>query len=207
MPTATSPPATSYRLVDPHPLTEDISAVNLDRMLREGPPHSVSLIDFAADLLELMTADSTFEVLTPDALLARADDPAYADTVDRLAVRLGQQGCWLVDTDLIVRETDRGYPVAIIWVCDTVADDAERIAYWAGRFGLATAGDLLLCVMTPDCATTYPTAECERKAAAMQHAVDRVYWLGPGHPTSPNQTRLADLPRDLESTRASVLCL
>ena len=165
------------------------------------------LIDFATELLELQLRDSNFELLTPTALLARAHDPAYADTVDRLSVRLGQQGCWLVDADLIVREMDRGYPVAIIWVCDSLSEQAERIAYWAGRFGLATAGDLLLCVLTPDCATTYATAECERKEAAVLHAVDRVYWLGPGHPTAPHQTRLADLPRDLESTRASVLCL
>ena len=165
------------------------------------------LIDFVTDLLDVQLADSDFELLTPNTLLARADDPAYADTVARLSVRLGQQGCWLVDTDLIVRETDKGYPVAIIWVCDSVVDHAERIAYWAGRFGLATAGDLLLCVLTPDRATAHSTADHERKLAAVQHSVDKVYWLGPCHPTAPHLTRIADLQRDLESTRASVLCL
>ena len=207
MPAVTSPPVTSYRLADPRPATDITRAETIDRMLREGPPPSVPLIDFVTDLLDLQLADSDFELLSPNALLARADEPAYADTVARLSVRLGQQGCWLVDADLIVRETDKGYPVAIIWVCDTVVDHAERIAYWAGRFGLATAGDLLLCVLTLDDTSEHSTAECERRLAAVQHSVDKVYWLGLGHPTASHLTRIADLPRDLESTRAAVLCL
>ena len=106
-----------------------------------------------------------------------------------------------------MRETDKGYPIAIIWVCDSLVDHAERIAYWAGRFGLAMAGDLLLCVLTPDDISEHSTAECERRLASVQHSVDKVYWLGPCHPTAPHLTRFTDLPRDLESTRASVLCL
>ena len=207
MPTVTSPPVTSYRLADPRPSADITRAEEIDRMLREGPPPSMPLIDFATDLLDIQLADSDLELLTPNALLARADDPAYADTVARLSVRLGQQGCWLVDADIIVRETDKGYPIAIIWVCESLVDHAERIAYWAGRFGLATAGDLLLSVLTPDRATAHSTADQERKLAAVQHTVDKVYWLAPGHPTASHLTRIADLPRDLESTRASVLCL
>ena len=107
-----------------------------------------------------------------------------------------------------MRETDKGYPVSIIWVCNALVDHAaERIAYWAGRFGLATAGDLLLCVLTQDDTSTHSTAERERQLAAVLHIVDNVYWLGQGHPTAPHLTRFTDLPRDLETTRASVLCL
>ena len=103
---------------------------------------------------------------------------------------------------------DKGYPVAIILVCNTLVDHAaERIAYWAGRFDLATAGDLQLCVLTQDDTGTRSTAERERQLAAMLHSVDKVYWLGQGHPNAPHLTRFTDLPRDLESTRASVLCL
>ena len=208
MPAVTSPPVASYRLADPRPATDISRAATIDSMLRAGPPPSVPLIDFVTDLLDLQLADSDFELLTPNELLARADESAYSDTVARLSVQLGQQGCWLVDADLIVRETYKGYPIAIIWVCDTLVDHAaERIAYWAGRFGLATAGDLLLCVLTRDDTSTHSTAERERQLAAVLHSVDKVHWLGKGHPTAPHLTRFTDLPRDLETTRASVLCL
>ncbi len=110
MPAVTSPPVASYRLADPRPATDISRAATIDSMLRAGPSPSVLLIDFVTDLLDLQLADSDFELLTPDELLVRADDSAYADTVARLSVRLGQQGCWLVDADLHRARDGPGLP-------------------------------------------------------------------------------------------------
>ena len=165
------------------------------------------LTEFATDLLKLQLDESRFQVLAPHQLLAHADDSEYANAIDHLSIRLGLQGTWLVDADIIVRETDKGYPVAIIWVCDAIADGAERIAYWAGKFGIASAGDLLLCVLTPNRAPKCTAAQRERKEAMVKHAVDKVYWLSNGHPSAPHLTRYEDLVPAIESARASVLHL
>ena len=201
-----TPAVISYRLADANKVPDE-SKGKIEQMLEAGPPSDTPLTDFATDLLKLQLEDSDYQVLSPHQLLAHADDSEYATTVDHLSIRLGQQGTWLVDADIIVRETDKGYPVATIWVCDAIADAAERIAYWASKFGIGTAGDLLLCILTPNRAPKCTAAQRERNEAMVMHAVDKVYWLGSGHPTANHLTRYEDLHPAIESARASVLHL
>ena len=198
-----TPPVPSYRLPDRQPTPPN----DLDRMLSDGPASDTPTTEFAADLLKLQLDPGTFEVLTSSQLMQHRDDSEYANTIDHLSIKLAQHGTWLVDADLIVREIDKGYPVAIIWVSDAIADGAERVAFWAGKFGLETVGDLRLCVLTLNRAPACTAADRERKEAMVMHAVDKVYWLGVGHPTEHRQTRYSDLQADLNTARASVLGL
>ena len=196
-----TPSVNSYRLPDRQPNPSD----DVARMLADGPPPDTPITEFAAELLKLRLDPGMFEVLTPPELLRHRDDSEYANTIDHLSVKLGQHGTWLADADLIVREIDEGYPVAVIWVCDAIAYDAERIAYWAGKFGLQTVGDLRLCILTLNRAPNCTAADRERKEAMVMHAVDKVYWLGVGHPTDRRQTRFCDLEADVVTARAAVL--
>lgn len=196
-----TPSVTSYRLSEPELTPSD----DIDGMLSDGPLPDTPTTEFAVDLLKRQLDLGLFEVLTPLELLQRRDDSEYANTIGHLSVKLGSSGTWLVDADLIVRESDKGYPVAIIWVCDAVADGAERIAYWAGKFGLGTVGDLCLCVLTLGRASDCTAAERERKEAIVMRTVDKVYWLGVGHPTDRRLTRFADLQGDVVCARGSVL--
>lgn len=198
-----TPPVHSYRLPDREPTPPD----DLERMLSDGPASDTPTTEFAADLLKLQLDPGLFEVLTPSQLMQHRDDSEYANTIDHLSIKLAQHGTWLVDADLIVREIDKGYPVAIIWVSDAIADGAERVGFWAGKFGLETVGDLRLCVLTLNRAPDCPAGDRERKEAMVMHAVDKVYWLGQGHPTDRRLTRFPDLPADLVAARSAVLGL
>ena len=194
-----TPSVNSYRLSDPQPNP------SVARMLADGPPPDSTITEFAAELLKLQLDPGMFEVLTPSELLQHRDDSEYANTIDQLSVKLGSSGIWLADADLIVREIDKGYPVAIIWVSDAMSDGAERVAYWAGKFGLETVGDLRLCILTLNRAPNCTAADRERKEAIVMHAVDKVYWLGQGHPTDHRLTRYRDLQADMVTARAAVL--
>lgn len=196
-----TPSVTSYRLSEPEPTLSD----DIERMLQDGPAPDTPVTEFASDLLKHQLDPGLFEVVTPSELLQRRDDSEYGKTIGHLSVKLGHSGTWLVDADLIVREVDEGYPVAVVWVCAAVAEGADRIAYWAGKFGLGTVGDLRLCVLTlgraPDCTA----AERERKEAMVMQAVDKVYWLGVGHPDDLRLTRFGNLQGDVVGARGWVL--
>ena len=207
MTTSADSPTLSYRLPDPRPPDTDPVQEQLNQLLRHGPADGASLPDFAASLITLQLDGDDFEILTPNRLLSNRDDPEYQLALDHLTVRVGGQGSWLVDADIIVRETQVGYPVAVIWVNECLDDDAERIAYWASKFHVETAQDLRVSVLTLDRPSPRATAERERKEALVLNAVDKVYWIGQGHPTDHRLTRLADLPTDIRHARNSVLHL
>ena len=200
------PSISSYRLGD-SPKAARASDHELSRMLKEGPSSKTSVVNFAIELIKLQLEGLPFQVTTPDWILAKPGIDGYETTLSHLTFAIGRLGRWMADCDVVIRETKVGFPVAVMWVTESLTDDAERIAWWGTEFDIAMAQDLRVGVLTLDRQSHCHPAQRERKEALVFHAVDKVYWLGVGHPNDRRLTNFTELLDDVVAARAAVLHL
>lgn len=196
----------SFKVDDPPekypPLFQDVA-----QLVRDARASSQDAREIAAKVVPSHLKDFDLEALTPDELIAHQGDEDYELATASLTYNIGDQGKYLIDADLFVREIEVGYAVAAVWVTNALADDAERIAFWASRISYSDRMDMTVCVLTLNAESPYPPAETERREAMVCGSVQKVYWIGEGHPQDVRLTRFSDFSNDVAISRNSSLQL